>query len=70
MKQVIEAKVLPDNTVVPMHHVDEVCAACGYDLTQEELQASHCADCGAELEIKRSVSVFVTAVPSLGVTSL
>ena len=70
MKQIIEVSVSPDNKIVPMHHIDEVCAACGYDSTQEELQASHCADCDAELEIKRSVSIYVTQVPSLGVSSL
>lgn len=70
MKQVIEAQTLPDGTLSPKSEVDEVCMACGYDLTAEELQAETCADCGAPLEVRRSVSVHVTSIPLFGATSM
>jgi hypothetical protein len=44
--------------------------ACGYDLTEEELQADQCADCGQPLGIKRSVSVVVTSIAGFGATTL
>lgn len=69
MEQRFEAQVMPDNSVIPAHTVQQVCAACGYDLTPEELEADRCADCGAELNIKRSVSIEVTSVPGFGVTT-
>lgn len=57
---------MPDNSVIPSHTVQQVCAACGYDLTPEELEADKCADCGADLNIKRSVSIEVTTIPGFG----
>jgi predicted RNA-binding Zn-ribbon protein involved in translation (DUF1610 family) len=70
MKQTIEAQTLPDGTLAPMHEIHEVCMACGYDLTSEELQAATCADCGAELEVKRSVTMHVTSIPMLGTANM
>jgi predicted RNA-binding Zn-ribbon protein involved in translation (DUF1610 family) len=70
MKQTIEAQALPDGTLAPMHEIHEVCMACGYDLTAEELQAEKCADCGAELEVKRSVTMHVTSIPMLGTANM
>jgi rRNA maturation endonuclease Nob1 len=66
MQERFEAQVMPDNSVISAHTVQQVCAACGYDLTAEELEADRCADCGAELQIKRSVSIEVTSVPAFG----
>lgn len=62
MKQEIELFVTPSGDVIHKHDVHEVCAACGYDLTEEELQKAVCADCGAELEIKRSVAVYLSDI--------
>lgn len=45
-----------------------VCAACGYDLTPEEIAADTCADCGAPLNLKQSVAVHATSVPAVAVT--
>ena len=69
MEQRFEAQEMPDGTVVNAHTVIEVCKACGYDLTPEELAADTCADCGASLEIKRSVTIEVTSVPAFGASS-
>ena len=68
MEQTFDAHQLPDGTNVAAHTVTQVCMACGYDLNLEELAAEKCADCGAPLEIKRSVSVHVTSVPGFGAT--
>lgn len=66
MEQKFDAQTMPDNSVIPSHTVQQVCAACGYDLTPEELEADKCADCGADLNIKRSVSIEVTTIPGFG----
>ena len=70
MEQQFDAQVMPDSSVVSAHTIQQVCKACGYDLTAEELEAEQCADCGAPLEIKRSVSVQVTSVPGFGASSV
>ena len=70
MEQKFDAQVMPDNSVIPPHTVQQVCAACGYDLTPEELIAAKCADCGADLNIKRSVSIEVTSIPGFGSAGL
>ena len=66
MKQVIDAQTLPDGTLAPMHEIHEVCMACGYDLTSDELKAETCSDCNAQLEVKRSVTMHVTSIPMFG----
>lgn len=50
-------------TIEPKHTIEVVCKACGYDLTPEELEADTCADCGAPLSLKQSVSIEVTTKP-------
>lgn len=66
MEQNFEAQQMPDGSTISAHTVVQVCKACGYDLNEEELKAEQCADCGAPLEIKRSVSVQVTSVAGFG----
>lgn len=48
--------------------IKKVCAACGYDLTPEEIQADTCADCGAPLCLAQSVAIHATSVPAFAVT--
>lgn len=48
--------------------IKQVCAACGYDLTPEELAADTCADCGADLNLATSVAVHATSVPAFAIT--
>lgn len=53
-----------DGEVIETRHtVEIVCKACGYDLTPAEIEADTCADCGADLELKQSVSINATSVP-------
>jgi hypothetical protein len=70
MKQVIEGYVNENGENIPARSIDRVCKACGYDLTEQELEQATCADCGAELEVKQSVSIEVTSVFSSGTVTL
>lgn len=44
--------------------IKKVCAACGYDLTPEEIEADTCADCGAPLNLAQSITIHATSVPT------
>lgn len=48
--------------------IKKVCAACGYDLTPDEIAADTCADCGAPLTLAQSVAIHATSVPAIAVT--
>jgi len=48
----------------PRHEVALVCAACGYDLDEQELKADTCADCGAALNLAQHVKIYATSAPS------
>lgn len=65
MKTIIEAHEI-DGAIVPRHEVEVLCAACGYDLDEAELEADTCADCGAPLNLKQSVAVHATTIPAAG----
>lgn len=45
-----------------------VCAACGYDLDENEIKADTCSDCGAKLNLARSTTVHATSVPAFAIT--
>jgi rRNA maturation endonuclease Nob1 len=66
MKQTIEASTLENGLIQPRHEVEIVCAACGYDLDESELDADTCADCGAPLNLKQHISIHATTVPAAG----
>ena len=55
---------LTDTGIDSKHEVAQVCKACGYDLTAEELEAAVCADCGAPLEVAQNVSIYATTLPA------
>ncbi len=65
MRAVYEAQLV-DGQVQPRHEVEIVCAACGYDLDEAELEADTCADCGAPLNLKQHISIHATSVPAAG----
>jgi ribosomal protein S27AE len=48
----------------PRHEVRQVCAACGYDLDEQELTADTCSDCGAALNLAQHVKIYATSVPA------
>jgi|TARA_R110000796_G_scaffold32771_3_gene85469 DNA-directed RNA polymerase subunit RPC12/RpoP len=66
MNKNIAAEQLADGTVVSYHSIEIVCADCGYDLDEAELEADKCSDCGQDLLLKQSVSVRVTSIPASG----
>jgi hypothetical protein len=62
MRNTVEARDI-ENGTEPTHTVDIVCAHCGYDLDESELEADTCADCNQPLNLKESVSIRVTTLP-------
>ena len=69
MKKDFAAEKLGSGAIAPAHTVEIVCAACGFDLDESELENDKCSDCGAVLNLKRSVSIQVTSIPVFGSTS-
>ena len=63
MKRRHEAKIVDNGAIEPAHSVEVVCAACGFDLDENELSADTCSDCGAALNLKKSVTIEVTSIP-------
>lgn len=63
MRLVHEPKELEGGNVDPAHEVEVVCAACGFDLDESELEADTCADCGTTLNLKQNVAIKVTTLP-------
>jgi rRNA maturation endonuclease Nob1 len=68
MKKRYEAKINNDGGIETAHSVEIVCAACGFDLDEAELDADKCSDCGASLDLKQSVTIEATSVPAHGET--
>ena len=66
MKQTVAAKKLENGSIEPHHEIEVVCAACGYDLDEAELQADTCSDCNAPLSLKQHISIHATSVPAAG----
>ena len=65
MKVVNEPRALESGAIEPAHTVEQVCAHCGYDVDEAELAADTCSDCGEPLNLKQSVAIQVTTLPSL-----
>jgi len=63
MKIKYEPRELENGVVEPEHYIERVCGSCGYDLTEDEIAADTCADCGETLNLKESVSIVVTTLP-------
>jgi uncharacterized paraquat-inducible protein A len=66
MKQLIQAKTLDSGLIEPTHEVEVVCAACGYDLDESELETDTCSDCKAPLNLRQHISIHATSVPAAG----
>jgi predicted RNA-binding Zn-ribbon protein involved in translation (DUF1610 family) len=65
VKIVNEPRDLGNGAVEPAHIVEHTCASCGYDVDGAELAADTCSDCGEPLNLKQSVSIQVTTLPSI-----
>lgn len=63
MKTVNEATQLGDS-VDPKHEIELLCAACGYDLDENEISADTCSDCGATLNLRQNTKIYATSVPA------
>jgi rRNA maturation endonuclease Nob1 len=69
MKIVNEAKDLGD-AVDPKHEIEVVCAACGHDVDEAELNADTCSDCGQALNLRQNTKIYATSVPPAGGSTL
>jgi hypothetical protein len=58
------SRALPEGLIEPAHAIEVLCAACGYDLNESELEADTCSDCGQVLSLQRSVAIEITTVPA------
>ena len=63
MKTVYAPKALSDGNVEPAHEIEILCAECGYDIDESELEADTCSDCGASLNLRQNTSIVVTTLP-------
>ena len=52
MRTVTEATQL-ENGIEPKHEIEVLCANCGYDLDEAELEADTCSDCGEALNLRQ-----------------
>jgi uncharacterized paraquat-inducible protein A len=55
---------LPNGVIEPAHEIEIVCAHCGYDLDEAELDADTCSDCSTPLNLKKSTAIQVTTIPA------
>jgi DNA-directed RNA polymerase subunit RPC12/RpoP len=54
----------------PRHTIEIYCPACGYDVSEVELAAKVCSDCGASLENPEQHVAIVVANLSAGCQTL
>ena len=69
MQKTIDAKEIVPGVVECTHKVEVVCANCGYDLDESELEADTCSDCGTPLRLKQSVTIEATSIPLFSFTA-
>ena len=51
------------DAIDPKHEIEIVCAHCGYDLDEMELDGDICSDCGEALNLKQHTRIYATSVP-------
>jgi rRNA maturation endonuclease Nob1 len=56
-------KVNEEGNIEPAHEIEILCAECGYDIDESELEADTCSDCGASLKLRQNTSIIVTTLP-------
>jgi len=62
MKTITTAVSL-DSGIDPKHEIEILCANCGFDLDESELEADTCSDCGQILNIRKNLKIYATSVP-------
>lgn len=67
MVETKQATELADGVFDVATEIKRLCAACGYDLTPEEIAADTCADCGASLSVAQHVAVHATSVAAVAI---
>jgi Zn finger protein HypA/HybF involved in hydrogenase expression len=51
------------------HKIEIYCGNCDRDVTEAELEAGVCDDCGASLtDAKQCVEIHATSIPMIGIT--
>jgi len=63
MRTLTEATNL-DIGIDPKHEVEILCANCGFDLDESELEADTCSDCGQPLNLQKNMKIYATSVPA------
>jgi uncharacterized paraquat-inducible protein A len=63
MKTSHAPKVNAEGSIESAHEIEILCAECGYDVDENELEADTCSDCGASLNLKQNTSIQVTTLP-------
>jgi uncharacterized paraquat-inducible protein A len=64
MKLFKPSVTLAGGGIEPAHEIEIVCASCGYDLDESELEADTCSDCSTPLNLKKSTAIQVTTIPA------
>ena len=60
---------LEDGTTKCAHKIEIACPACGNDITEDEVAAGTCSECGASFsEPKQSIEIHATSIPLIGIT--
>ena len=60
-------RTFEDGTVEPRHTVLLSCPECGFDITEDEVAAGECFDCGAKFsKPAQSVSIVAASLPMSG----
>jgi rRNA maturation endonuclease Nob1 len=68
MIEIKQAVELGNGLVDCATEIKKVCAACGYDLDENEIKLDTCSDCGAPLNLKQSITIHATSVPAFAIT--
>lgn len=67
MLTVNNGKTFDDGTVEPRHTVQINCPECGFDITEDEVAAGKCSDCGASFSTPaQSVAIVAASLPMSG----
>ena len=63
MKTIAQATNL-DIGIDPKHEVEILCANCGFDLDESELNLDTCSYCGQPLNLQKNMKIYATSVPA------